>query len=150
MMILLTQLTYNCTQSAGKAVLSLCEYKYSNSSDLKFLRRTLNLIRNDLSSFENSIYIKKDNDYVSVYRSAVFDEKCIQCKRNYDGYALICRTGHSMSLSTAVTSFEFPGVFTDFVCTCSLTHDANKDDIISALKANQCVSRCKMFMSLHE
>ena len=42
-----------------KAVLSLCEYKYSNSSDLKFLRRTLNRIRNDLSSLRIRFILKR-------------------------------------------------------------------------------------------
>ena len=131
------------THQVRKAALPLSEYKYSNSSDLKYLRRTLNHIRNDLSSFENSIYIKTDNDYVSVYRSAVFDEKYIQCKRNYDGYALICRTGHSMSSSTAVTSFELPGVFTDFICACNLTQDGDKDEVISAFKSNNILTGAK-------
>ena len=90
-----------------------------HTKDLKFLRRELNRARNNISKFHNEFYLHTENQYICVFRTFVVDNNYLENMPNYDGYALICRTGYDMG-GTSPARIELPGIYCDFVCGCSM------------------------------
>ena len=83
--------------------------------DLKLLRRQLNLIRNDISLYKNEFYLHQENQFLCIFRTFVTEENYLANIPNFDGYALICRTGYEQG-DTTPTRIELPGIYSEFVC----------------------------------
>ena len=86
--------------------------------DLKLFRRAINKTRNDISKYSNEFFLHRDGNYICVFRTFCVDDSYIKNQPSYDGYALICRTGFDGNSHPA--HIELPGLFTEFVCACSL------------------------------
>ena len=89
--------------------------KEFNKKDLKLLRRQLNLVRSDISLYKNEFYLHQENQFLCIFRTFVPEENYLENIPNYDGYALICRTGYDQG-GTTPTRIELPGIYSEFVC----------------------------------
>ena len=89
--------------------------KEFHSKDLKLLRRQLNSIRNDMSLYKNDFSLKQENQFLSIFRTFIPEENYLENTPNYDGYALICRTGYDQG-ATNPTKIELPGIYSEFIC----------------------------------
>ena len=85
------------------------------TKDLKILRRQLNAVRNDISLYKNEFYLHQENQFLCIFRTFVPEKNYIENIPNYDGYALICRTGYDQG-GTNPTRIELPGIYSEFVC----------------------------------
>ena len=83
--------------------------------DLKLLRRQLNAVRNDISLYKNEFFLHQDNQFLCIFRTFVPEENYLENIPNWDGYALICRTGYDQG-GTTPTRVELPGIYSEFVC----------------------------------
>ena len=87
--------------------------------DLKLFRRALNKIRKDLSKFPNEFYLHSEGNYVTIFRTAIINDDYIKKRPQYDGYAMICRTGFDMGPSQPC-KIELPGIYSEFICGASM------------------------------
>ena len=83
------------------------------------LRRELNNARKELADYDNEFYLHHDNQFVCVFRTLVVDKKYILNVPDFDGYALICRTGYNQG-GTTPTKIEIPGIYSEFICGCTM------------------------------
>ena len=79
------------------------------------LRRQLNIVRNDISLYKNEFFLHHDNQFLCIFRTFVPEENYLENNPNFDGYALICRTGYDQG-GTTPTRIELPGIYSEFVC----------------------------------
>ena len=86
-----------------------------HKKDLKLLRRQLNAVRNDISLYKNEFFLHQDNQFLCIFRTFVPEENYLENIPNYDGYALICRTGYDQG-GTTPTRIELPGIYSEFIC----------------------------------
>ena len=89
--------------------------KEYHKKDLKLLRRQLNIVRNDISQYKNEFFLHQENQFLCIFRTFVPEENYLENIPNFDGYALICRTGYDQR-STIPTKIELPGIYSEFVC----------------------------------
>jgi glycogen debranching enzyme len=89
--------------------------KEFNTKDLKLLRRQLNVVRNDISLYKNEFFLHQENQFLCIFRTFVPEENYLENIPNFDGYALICRTGYDQS-GTIPARIELPGIYSEFVC----------------------------------
>ena len=89
--------------------------KEFNKKDLKILRRQLNIVRNDISLYKNEFFLHQENQFLCIFRTFVPEENYLENIPNFDGYALICRTGYDQS-GTIPARIELPGIYSEFVC----------------------------------
>ena len=107
--------------------------------DLKIIRRELNKIRNDLTIYKNNTIINNTNQYLYIFRTFIPDEEYLSKTPNFDGYALICRTGYENKNYTIPTRIELPGIYSEFVCACSINvgkvnlEEFNKNEFLSGI-----------------
>ena len=86
-----------------------------HKKDLKLLRRQLNAVRSDISLYKNEFFLHQDNQFLCIFRTFVPEENYLENIPNYDGYALICRTGYDQG-GTTPTRIELPGIYSEFIC----------------------------------
>ena len=95
------------------------EGKSFHVKDLKIFRRALNKVRQDLSKYQNEFYLHCEGNFINIFRTFTVNKHYLENEPNYDGYALICRTGYDYG-PTPPTRIELPGIYTEFVCGCSI------------------------------
>ena len=79
----------------------------------------MNKIRKDLSNFPNEFYLHSEGNYVTIFRTAIINDDYIKKRPQYDGYAMICRTGFDMGPSQPC-KIELPGIYSEFICGASM------------------------------
>ena len=89
--------------------------KEFHKKDLKILRRQLNAVRADISLYKNEFFLHQENQFLCIFRTFVPEENYLENIPNYDGYALICRTGYDQG-GTNPTRVELPGIYSEFIC----------------------------------
>ena len=113
--------------------------KQYDLKDLKIIRRELNKIRNNLTIYKNNTIINNSNQYITIFRTFIPDEEYLSKTPNFDGYALICRTGYENTNHTIPTRIELPGIYSEFVCACSIgigninIEEFNKNEFLNGI-----------------
>ena len=80
---------------------------YINYKDLKLIRREMNFMRKNIFHIGNSelseFMIYRDRDLIYFYRSLGDKKNSSSKSRDFDGYALICRTGFEKNSYNTIT-----------------------------------------------
>jgi hypothetical protein len=81
----------------------------SNYNDLKMLRTEFNKMRQVCENKTNQYYLHRDRDLIVIFR--LFEE----ADSEFNGYAMICRTGYENNVKAEKYHVELPGSILEFV-----------------------------------
>ncbi len=111
---------YNQTQNDNIKIIN--HEFYLSNKDLKILRREMNFLRRIIAETTNydlsEFFIWRDRDILLIYRGLYNDltKKDNENNIDYDGYALISRSGFEKNVDSLVSSrIELPGIIYELV-----------------------------------